>query len=682
MAGDLSDWKNRFRKGLQRDGSIAHAKARALLPIIPGYEEWHGFLDSVKVSWDTWLEKLEENPHCVVVLYGGLAFYEYEDARFWPHFEKAVAQQNISPNKQQAINAAFAYSAERLEFPVFRHVAWTDFVGSAVFHIGVPLSLWDGFLDICEWALWQEGWSQLSDREWTDLVNRRVGGRRRLATFLVDSREAATAIIQEMLDARKILGEDKSLTLDDLKGACFVRPEYFDYVPETADFLRPDNPQFLLRNRPRVRWNEHQAQISIHLPPVRDLPAAWHVGSISQPARPAADLIPLNSGAFVPVVTLKLERPGERSEQWVLRGAKSWALFDVTEGWMANPDRQRLPLRSYDILSEEPLTSVERQGFNDQEYEANEVYELEDGTRCYRTHLDPTRRSAFVSFVHEGRPHKLDFRDSSKIETRIYPGSGYQAASFRWVEGRMKVDRLPLVCVGVPHGYYQDVEEFLDDKLKVLIEDSVIEGRWQRFHQDDLRQYWKWESRELANMCKGKKPLVVKASGIGMIEQRILELENPKPGMDECWEQLPGDFLPWFVLCQKPDGMKWSEIEHAQSAIAPGQEVRYDLLRKYALHGLLRQKGHTWSIFESRAVVMAPNHGQCAVRFCGNPCILWSLFRNMKDKHRAYALPTIEVAKERGLPPFLRMQWHSEFQADLQKYFRRHDVRLVPTLWE
>ena len=32
----------------------------------------------------------------------------------------------------------------------------------AAYHIGVPLSLWDGLLEVCEWALLQDDWKDLS----------------------------------------------------------------------------------------------------------------------------------------------------------------------------------------------------------------------------------------------------------------------------------------------------------------------------------------------------------------------------------------------------------------------------------------------------------------------------------------------------------------------------------------
>lgn len=683
MAADLLSWEDGFRAESNRGLSVDLCpRAGALLPIIPDYEGWNEFLDAIRAEWWAWQRDLAKYPHCIVVLYGGLAFYQYEEARFWPYFEKAVAQDGNSPVKQKQINTAFGNAAGHLGLPIFCHPGWTDYVGSAVFHIGVPLSLWDGFLDICEWALYQEDWRQFSDDDWKEAVARRAGGRKRLAAFLRDNRKAASAVIQEMLDARKVLCDDKSLTLDGIKGACFIRAEYFDYVPETAEFLRPENPQSLLMGRPRIRWNEERAQIGIYLPPVASLPATWQVGDISQPAVSAGDIVPLNCAAFAPNVTLEIRHQQGLSKRYVLRGAKPWGMFDAAEGWMANSNRHALPVRAYDILSLEPISQLERSGFNDEEYEANELFELEDRTRCYRTHLDPTLRSASVSFVQDGTQYKFAFCDATKLEARVYPGTGYQAAFFRWVEQRMKLVGLPLVCIGIPHDYFQDMPRFVCEKLEVLVGGAPVGGTWIRYYEDQLRSFWQWRANQSAGSHKGKQTLVVKASGIGVIEERTLELESSKQGLDDAWKDLPGSFLPWFVLCQKPSGMTRAEIEHACSVVAAGHEVNYWQLREYARYRYFRQWGRNWSIIESRAVLTNSPTGECEVSFCGNPSILWGMFRNMKDKHRAVSLPKIKVVKERGFPSFVRMDWERGFERDVIKYLRTHHVRIVQSLWE
>ncbi|MGI0086300.1 MAG: hypothetical protein ACREBQ_14570, partial [Nitrososphaerales archaeon] len=236
--------------------------------------------------------------------------------------------------------------------------------------------------------------------------------------------------------------------------------------------------------------------------------------------------------------------------------------------------------------------------------------------------------------------------------------------------------------VGIPHDYFQDVRSFVCERLEVLVGDMVVSGKWEQYHEDDLRNFWMWRANKSTGVFKGKKSLIVRAPGVGVIEQRTLELEKPKPGLDEAWRDLPGRFLPWFVLCQKPQEMTRAEIEHARSAIAPGGEVEYRQLRDYARYGFFRQRGHCWSLVESRAVPTTSRIGECELQFCGNPCILWGMFRNMKDRHRTADLPVIEVAKEGAFPPFLRMRWGSESEADVLKYLKTHDVRVVPTLWE
>jgi len=48
------------------------------------------------------------------------------------------------------------------------------FVGTAVFHTGIPLSLWEGFLAVCEWASWNSGWENLDDEQWAEKVGKRL----------------------------------------------------------------------------------------------------------------------------------------------------------------------------------------------------------------------------------------------------------------------------------------------------------------------------------------------------------------------------------------------------------------------------------------------------------------------------------------------------------------------------
>ena len=690
-AGELASWEERFEREWDRVQLADRARAGALLPIVPNLAEWNRFLEVVRAAWCTWLRGLGENPHCLAVLYGGLAFYEYQDRALWPQFATSLQRPPFSPNEQTQINATFSTAVSRLGLGTKRREGSADWVGTAIYHIGIPLSLWEGFLDVCEWALWRTDWEALDDADWRDAISGRTGGLTRLKTFLYENREAASVKIQEMLGARKVLTEDDSLTIDDIKQVCFLRSEYFDYVPETADFLRPANPASLLEHSPRLVWDEQRWRLSLHVPGVSGLPARWRIATVIQQAAPTPHEILLNSAALKSALRVRLEQPNV-AQEWDLPGVEPWGLFDLSDGRAVNSKREQLRVRAYDHICHQPLTCVQREGFDEQEYPANEPLELEDGTPCYRTRLIPTRRSARLSFAQAGRTQELQFRETAKIEARVYSGEGQFAAGFRWSEGRMKLDHLPLICVGIPFGYFRDVESVLQQKLQVFLDGTSVSGAWQKFYEDGHRQFyrWRWAYDQVCTLSpgafeaqfKGKRTLTVEAPELGLsIEERKLEIENPKVGMGECWKNLPGSYLPWFVLCQKREGMKRSDIVHAENAIAPGQEVRYDVLRQYASLGFLRQKGHTWAIVESRAALNKLPSGNWEVLFCGNPCTLWGLFRRMHDLHRGSQLPLVEVVRNKGYPPFLLMCWEARFQPDLHKYLKTHGVHIIPDLF-
>jgi hypothetical protein len=155
----------------------------------------------------------------------------------------------LSANQQNEINIAFANAARQFCLALRIRGNGTDFVGTAVRYIGIPISLWDGFLDICEWALWRKDWDTLATAEWREVIHKRCGGRQRLKRFLADNPESAGSFIQEILDAREILTTDPSLTIANIAQASILRSEYFDEVPETAEFLRPQNPGSLFQDR-------------------------------------------------------------------------------------------------------------------------------------------------------------------------------------------------------------------------------------------------------------------------------------------------------------------------------------------------------------------------------------------------------------------------------------------------
>jgi len=465
----LTNWEAELGKVLQRVEKTQRQKAGALSSVIPHRAKWDEFLESVKAEWQTWRSNLGRYPNCLVVLYGGLAFFEYGEKTFWPYFAKAVGSEPISNNHQTEINTAFAKVADNLELKIQRR----DYVGSAVYHIGIPLSLWDGFLEICEWALLQDDWKNLSHAEWDDVIAKRAGGRTRLKNFLLENREAASQFIQEMHDAREILQQER-LQPSELKQACLLRPEYFDEVPETAEFLCPQNPESLLQDRARLIWDEQRSRIILHLPAVAQsrLPAIWCIGTHTQQASISPDELVLNSMAFEPTLILKLESRQQHEAQR-LRGVEPWGIFDLENRGrlVVNPDRERLPLRRYALISPKKIDVISREGFEEENPE-NEPYELEDGTTCYITYLDPTAKYSTLSLAHRNKKWQLHFRTKSEIKPWFFIDKAQYAANFERIHDMIKIEHLPLLCVAVPYGFFKDNVIELNHKFKVRMDDK------------------------------------------------------------------------------------------------------------------------------------------------------------------------------------------------------------------
>jgi len=688
MPDDLTNWNCELEASLERIIIADRFRAGTLLSVIPERQRWEEFLEAVKAEWRFWLGYLGRHPYCLLTLYGGLAFYEYDKREFWPQFAKAVGVSCPSANRQNEINRDYARVAQELGLKILVRDSGTDYVGSAVYHIGVPLSMWDGFLEICEWALWRDDWKELSAEEWECAINRRTGSRTRLGGFLKDNREAVNAMIQELHDARRILTEDESLTINQIKQACLLRQEYFDEVPETAEFLRPSDPESLFQDRARLIWNEHRCRISLYLPSVaRDkLPATWKIGGLTQEAAATPDSLLLNAAAFAHPLLLTLEA-GERHETQRLRGLSTWGLFDRERNRFVNPERQPLPPHSYAFISRERLDCVKRRGFEEEENPANESCELEDGTTCYITQLWPTGGSAELRFAYNGVERKLEFRSPAKIEARLFAGTGGSAANFKYYQQCLKIEHLPLLCVAVPFGSFPDNDAALQRKFHVTIDRHQFNGRWEKQHEDDQRDFyfWRWDDEP---QLHGKVALAIEAVGLGLKFEYQIEVLHPKPSLAECWRNLPGAFWPFVLLSQpvagKKEGMSWDDLRLAREAIAPEQQkLSFPPLRKYANYGLLEQHGQRWLIAESRAVLETSSEVEGQLHYCGSPAFLWGLLRYLSDKVPTSPAPVIEVVNPRGELPFLKLSLQSDQIGLIGKYLESHkqEVRRVSDLW-
>lgn len=93
-----------------------------------------------------------------------------------------------------------------------------------------------------------------------------------------------------------------------------MRPEHFEEVPETAEFLSPLNPEKILesklfKNEFRLVFNEADAKISLYLPPVKQekLPAVWKLNDLETDADLYQQEMEINAHAFQPKISFCLE---------------------------------------------------------------------------------------------------------------------------------------------------------------------------------------------------------------------------------------------------------------------------------------------------------------------------------------------------------------------------------------
>jgi hypothetical protein len=739
MPDNLTEWNAKFESDFEKLRAEERSKAGTLLAIVPSRYEWEEFLISVKREWSVRNRVMASYPYCLLVLYDGLAFFEYDENRFWPQFSEAVGH-NLNSNQQDELNRQFAEAAQNNGLKILTNNHGTNYVGSSIYHIGIPLSLWDGFLDICEWAWRNEEWKSLTDEEWDAEVRRRVGGRVRLAKFLTDNRETAKSFIHELHDARKILSENEKLTINELRQASLLRSEYFEEVPETAELLRPSNPESLFQDRARLVWDTNRSCISLHLPAVvcDKLPATWCVGGLSQAASATPISMVLNSSAFVDPLYLHL-KTDTQTETQRLRGVSSWVLYDNERKRFANCERQPLELRSYTLISQDKLEQVSRKGFDKEESEANEPITLTDGSQCYVTYLYPTEDRAQLSFKYHGETIKLDFRVKAKPEFHFFAGEGWRMAGCGFFNEKSVLDSLPLFCVTVPNGYFNNAEATLKNKFDVVIDDSkeyVAYGTWKKCDcnlTDHELFFWRWSDKPVGKKLppttfRGLQQLnpqnfaMPNLSGSRKIsvqyrldlkyekefEFRPLtsQLEKRLKTLKECWQNLPGKFLLFFLLSQSHDGMNEKQLLLAKDILAPDANISIPLLRKYANHGLLEQRGNKWGIGESRAVMQQISEQEFHLFFCGSPSILWGLYKhiakdiqeeeptnNRERQPRVFRvgrpqpppplkpLPIIEVIDEPRKPPYLFMRWKQEFAKRIRIFLRENNVRLVENLW-
>jgi hypothetical protein len=674
-------------------------KAGALLPIVPERADWDVFQQRVRESWRGWEYYPSRYPCVLLTLYAALAFHEYEDATFWPQFCRAVGAAALPTNRQAEINEAFERATRHAGLTILEHGGHREFVGSAVFFIGVPLSLWDGFLGICDWALWHQGWEQLAEPGWRELMIRRCGGRVRLRQFLVGNRQAASEFIKGMIEARGLLTDDHSLRLSDLAQRSILRREYFDEVPETAEFLRPEDPDSLLADRPRLIWRRDR--IALHLPPSTAAEASWEFGGRRQVAGDIATDFPVNSQAFQERLLVVL-CCGAHRESFRISGLHPFGLFDERRNRFVRTNRERLPATSYRLLSKHRL-EITASGWVEEEQ--NEHVRLEDDTEVFVTRLWPVSDRPTLRI--DGGP-QIHFGRQQRVNLRVFSGANCSHV-FRFGmkdDGCLIVERMPVLVLEVPVGFFVDEPSVLDREFKVLVDDRPIQGIW-KFYEDYPRstpewEYYSWEWGSylpplaghhlalLPNVISGpalpfgRYNVCVRSARFGVIPfstRRNQTVEIVEPTSDQIWPDMHGEAGKkcwiWVLLSQIQDEASWEEFWIARNAVASNTDIRFNQndWRKLVEVGSVSIR-HQITVSWSRLCFHRAVGGTFVAEFAGLVNRLYMLVRKFPPLER------IRAKHERGCPPCFEIHWPAGRWQDIRALCPHEGIEICDnSLW-
>lgn len=647
-----TDWESRFEEAFNEIPIARRRKPGAFLSVVPNGSEWTSYLDFVRREWR--FGRITEFPFCLLTLYAGVAFHDYESGDFWKPFAEAAGVESIPPAQYHQLNDYFFYHAEETGLETLASSRGNDFVGSAIFQIGVPLSFWQDFLKICENLWWREDWKSFSSDEWEAFVARKVGGLARLKRFLVDNPNTARRFIAEVHDVRRLVASGADVA--EIVEMSFLRPEHFAAAPETERFISPQKSlekSLAFLNRFQLVLNENQRKISIYLPPVAaaELPAVWTLNDLEQSADVYQQEFSINKRAFQSKLSLKFEG-SSKSETRKLNGIGSWAIFDDDTNRLVNIERSNLPLKSYTIISAAPLDGISLKGFDD-EIAPNESFELRDGFECFATRLVPLEQKARISFSCSGEQVELKFRTKNRVEIFLLAGLDCNAAQFRLYGNTLKTDCLPVPCLILPTDLFDGEAIDLAEKFRVSLDAQTSAGVWEKSEREDGNHefyFWRWDE---STKARKNLNLTIESEGLAIKKEFKIEILQPKANLTDCWVNLPDKFLPFVLLAQpnfKSDkGTTFDEMREIKEIVQPrGRFVNLGIFHFYENRGVLKSHGKRWQFAKSKVYFGARDDGECFLRFCGNPSLLWQMLRYTAEKPPAENFCKIEVVSKKG----------------------------------
>lgn len=405
-------------------------------------------------------------------------------------------------------------------------------------------------------------------------------------------------------------------------------------------------------------WSESRSEIALHLPGIgtNRLPAKWMIQGREIEASSTPDSFSLNESAFQEtlVVTLK---SGQETDSRCIRGVAPWGLVEEASGRFVNPNRERLPMRSYFLVAPEPFQSVERTGFETDDNPVNEAVSLRDNSRCFITRLWPNRNAGSAKLRTKSSVSQLRFSAGRRIEARMIAGVGASSAFRHLRDDRLELERLPELFLLVPEGHFGDNRTQLQSRFSVVVDDGEALkafGGWQLQRTDEGREIyrWAWSGRGVAEPkplrtfrsfrdldprahepaeLTGPRTLAIVAGSMGLRFEYKITFLKPTEDVSRAWSSLPGRYLVWFLLCQDPEGCTWDRLRLNLNAISPDARVDHKQLKLLVEAGMVVRRGNAWQIAESRAVLESAGL-RWNVYFCGDPTILWRLYRHMRNE--------------------------------------------------
>lgn len=678
--------ENFYRERIKNIPDDERERAGALLRCVPDRTEWEDLQQMLGNSfWSVnHMAQLYQNlfPHLLLVLYAGVAFHEYKDATFWTHFCRAIGLDSISPNCKNKLNKNFAQAAKVSKLhDIIKTAGGCSFVGTAVFFIGVPVSLWDEFLIICEWALYSKGWKNFSDDQWQAELENRFGRWKRLVKFLTENRKTATEFIQEMLEARKMLMEDAQLNLSDIRQASILRPEYFEEVPKTAEFLRSNDPESLLQRRPRLLWRDNR--IAIHLPPVSEEGAVWRFGEETKPSSNVATEFLIHGKAFQEQLTIQLQS-SQTTKSFRIPGLHPFGLWDEESNRFVNPNRARLPVRSYMLVSLKEL-KIDGKGWvkDDEEERENEPLLLKDNAQVFVTSLFPVVDRPKLKV----NGHKIEFWRRESVKLRLYSGSeNSSACRFLLREDcPIQIEQNPHLVLEIPEGFVEDDDDLCDREFEVLVDGKHVPGKWRFFHEYDGKET-KWEYYEYlmdlpesssAAHTLGEHIIQVRSRHVGVIplgKEKEFRVEIIEPLEEDCWPK-PAQmekYLLWVVLSQIQKEATWENFWIAHQAVAglAFVKVTQNDWKKLEKHGYLSRRRGRFEVLKSCMVFKPTQKNQFTAYYCGLVNRLHSVVREFPP------IKMIEAKQERGFPAHLEIQWTTNYRSSIRNICQRKNIEI------